>query len=51
MRLDPHEVMRRFLLHVLPDGFRRIRHCGFLATGERSHNLARARDLFGPQAG
>jgi putative transposase len=32
--------MRRFLLHVLPDGFHRIRHCGFFAKGERRRNLA-----------
>ena len=35
MRLAPHEFIRRFLLHVLPDGFHRIRHCGFLAKGDR----------------
>ena len=32
MRLAPHEFIRRFLLHVLPDGFHRIRHYGFLAS-------------------
>jgi Putative transposase/Transposase zinc-binding domain len=45
MRLAPHEFIRRFLLHVLPDGFHRIRHYGFLAKGERSEKLARVRDL------
>ena len=30
--LDAHEFMRRFLLHVLPGGFQRIRHYGFLAN-------------------
>jgi hypothetical protein len=45
MRLAPHEFIRRFLLHVLPDGFHRIRHYGFLAKGERGATLARVRDL------
>jgi hypothetical protein len=45
MRLAPHEFIRRFLLHVLPDGFHRIRHYGFLARGERSRDLDRIRDL------
>lgn len=45
MRLAPHEFIRRFLLHVLPDGFHRIRHYGFLAKGDRGQNLARAREL------
>ena len=49
MRLAPHEFMRRFLLHVLPDGFHRIRHYGFLARGKRGLNLTHARDLL--QAG
>ena len=33
MTLSPHEFMRRFLLHVLPGGFHRIRHYGLLANG------------------
>ena len=45
MRLAPHEFIRRFLLHVLPDGFHRIRHYGFLAKGERGEKLAYVRDL------
>jgi hypothetical protein len=45
MRLAPHEFIRRFLLHVLPNGFHRIRHYGFLASGERAQNLERARAL------
>ena len=45
MRLAPHEFIRRFLLHALPDGFHRIRHYGFLAKGERGQNLERVRDL------
>lgn len=32
MRLDPNEFIRRFLLLVLPDGFHRMRHFGFLAN-------------------
>jgi hypothetical protein len=35
MRLSAHEFLRRFLLHVLPDGFHRIRHYGFFAKGDR----------------
>ena len=45
MRLAPHEFMRRFLLHVLPDGFHRIRHYGFLASGDRAQNLELVRAL------
>ena len=45
MHLDPHEFIRRFLLHVLPDGLHRIRHYGFLAKGERGEKLAYVRDL------
>jgi len=45
MRLAPHEFIRRFLLHALPDGFHRIRHYGFLAKGERGQNLEHARAL------
>jgi hypothetical protein len=37
--------MRRFLLHVLPAGFHRIRHYGLLANGTRTNNLALARAL------
>jgi Putative transposase len=40
MTLDANEFIRRFLLHALPDGFRRIRHYGFLANGGRSDSLA-----------
>jgi len=45
MRLAPHEFIRRFLLHVLPDGFHRIRHYGFLASRDRAQNLERVRAL------
>jgi hypothetical protein len=50
MRLAPHEFIRRFLMHVLPDGFHRIRHYGFFAKGGRNFNLARVRDLLVRQA-
>ena len=45
MRLDPGEFMRRFLLHVLPKSFHRIRHYGLLASAGRAANIARAREL------
>jgi len=45
MTLMPHEFIRRFLMHVLPKGFHRIRHYGLLASGHRAANLARAREL------
>ena len=45
MTLGADEFMRRFLLHVLPGGFHRIRHYGLLANGSRKANLARVRGL------
>ncbi len=58
MTLEAHEFIRRFLLHVLPDGFQRIRHVacpgqvgsptragGFLANGHRKAKLALIRKL------
>jgi len=47
MTLEPGEFIRRFLMHVLPKGFHRIRHYGLLANGAgtRAEKLARARDL------
>jgi Putative transposase/Transposase zinc-binding domain len=45
MTLDVGEFMRRFLLHVLPGGFHRIRHYGLLANCSRNANLALARQL------
>ena len=45
MTLHADEFIRRFLLHVLPTGFHRIRHYGLLATGGRKVNIARAREL------
>jgi hypothetical protein len=47
MTLDAHEFIRRFLLHVLPSGFHRIRHYGLFANGGRVRNIARARELLG----
>jgi len=47
MTLAPEEFMRRFLLHVLPGGFHRIRHYGLLANGSRKASLALARKLLG----
>jgi hypothetical protein len=45
MTLDPHEFIRRVLLHVLPKGFHRIRHTGFLASGSKAESIVAARDL------
>jgi hypothetical protein len=45
MTLDPFEFIRRFLMHVLPKGFHRIRHYGLFANGNRADNIARAREL------
>ena len=45
MTLVPGEFIRRFLLHVLPKGFHRIRHYGLLASAARQANIARAREL------
>ena len=45
MTLGADEFMRRFLLHVLPSGFHRIRHYGLIANAGRKDNLAKARAL------
>jgi hypothetical protein len=47
MTLSADEFMRRFLLHVLPGGFHRIRHYGLLANGCHKASIARARALLG----
>jgi len=47
MTLESSEFMRRFLLHVLPAGFHRIRHYGLLANPVRRTNLTRIRMLLG----
>jgi Putative transposase len=45
MTLATAEFIRRFLIHVLPQGFHRIRHYGLLASGMRADNIAQARRL------
>lgn len=45
MTLGADEFIRRFLMHVLPDGFRRIRHFGFLANTHRTARLSAIRVL------
>ncbi len=45
MRLATPEFIRRFLIHVLPDGFHRIRHYGLLANSTRKANITRIRTL------
>ena len=45
MTLAADEFIRRFLLHVLPKGFHRIRHYGLLASATCKINIARAREL------
>jgi hypothetical protein len=45
MTLDAVEFLRRFLLHVLPRGFQRVRHYGFLANGVRQEKLVRCRQF------
>ena len=54
MTLEAVEFVRRFLMHVLPAGFVRVRHYGLLANRHRQEKLARCRELLGmavtPQA-
>jgi hypothetical protein len=45
MTLDTHEFIRRFLMHVLPHGFHRIRYYGLLTSPTRANNIARIREL------
>jgi hypothetical protein len=47
MTLNANEFIRRFLIHVMPDGFHRIRHYGLLANANRAANIALARRLLG----
>jgi len=47
MTLDAAEFIRRFLTHVLPSGFHRIRHYGLFASAVRVRNIKRARQLLG----
>jgi len=51
MSLSPAEFLRRFLLHVLPTGFHRIRHYGLLAKGPRAPDLDALRALIAADAG
>jgi hypothetical protein len=48
MTLATPEFIRRFLMHVLPPGFHRIRYYGLLASGKRAENIERARELLTP---
>jgi hypothetical protein len=50
MRLQAAEFIRRFLIHVLPAGFHRIRHYGLFASGSRAENIARVRELLSAPA-
>jgi hypothetical protein len=45
MTLDTHQFIRRFLMHVLPQGFHRIRYYGLLTSPTRAKNIARIRDV------
>jgi hypothetical protein len=47
MTVAADEFIRRFLLHVLPEGFHRIRYYGFLGNRHRAQKLARCRELLG----
>lgn len=49
MKLDAVEFLRRFILHVLPGGFIRIRYFGFMANAQRSRNVESARAQIGYQ--
>ena len=50
MKLSATEFVRRFLMHVLPSGFVRVRHYGILANRHRQQKLALCRDLLGVEA-
>jgi hypothetical protein len=50
MRLEASEFIRRFLIHVLPPGFMRIRHYGLFANRQRRHKLVRCRELLNQTA-
>jgi len=47
MILEAREFIRRFMIHVLPDGFHRIRYFGFLGNCHRARKLAQCRELLG----
>src|SRR4029077_21276598 len=50
MTLAPNEFIKRFLLHVLPKGFHRIRHYGLLASATCKANIVRPRELIAAPA-
>ena len=50
MTLEADEFIRRFLMHVLPNGFHRIRHYGLLASGTKAATIVRARELIAAAA-
>src|SRR4249919_433169 len=50
MTLKPDEFIRRFLMHVLPNGFHRIRHYGLLSSGTKAATIVRARELIAAAA-
>jgi hypothetical protein len=50
MTLATSEFIRRFLMHVLPNGFHRIRHYGLLASGTKAATIVRARELIAAAA-
>ena len=50
MTLDVHEFIRRFLLHVLPEGFMKIRYFGFLANTNKKTCIPLLRNLIDPTA-
>jgi hypothetical protein len=50
MTLATHEFIRRFLIHVLPRGFHRIRHYGLFAGAKRTENIVTARQLLSASA-
>ena len=45
MMLATDDLIQRFLIHLMPKGFRRIRHYGLLANGNRAANIAHSREL------
>ena len=51
MTLDAQEFIRRFLIHVLPSGFHRIRHYGLFASAARAKNIVRIRELLAASEG
>jgi len=51
MTLDAQEFIRRFLIHVLPTGFHRIRHYGLFASAARAKNIVRIRELLAASEG